>query len=197
MANEPKEEEIVIPRKRIIAFVGPSGAGKSTIIDGLLPILEKRISPDLYGAPPTFTSRPLREDEEPRAQVTRISLEEGRRRYDLSQAGINNEYLAVDEFAGNYYGIEREALEGYLATKVALQALTPMGALELRHAGYTVDVLIVVPIGHTPRPDREEADKKAAKLYPLLEARGEITADHTIENGIALTLADAFKKLSA
>lgn len=149
--------------RHIIAFVGPSGAGKTAIIKRIVNLMPHR-----FGVLPTFLSRPLRNGEE-QLNLTVIPTETGRRRYEAFKRGDVSKYVNVSEYAGTYYGNERAVVDQFLIERIALKDLVPEGIMNFRKAGYRVDVIVVEPIDHTPRPGREEADREVALLYPGLE----------------------------
>ncbi len=162
----------------IIAFVGPSGAGKTAIIKRLVKEL-----PNRFGPLPGFITRPLREGEE-QLNLTVVSPAIGRCRYQAFTHGNDSRYVNVSEHAGIYYGNERAVVDQFLTDRVALKDLVPDGVLNFRRAGYRVDVIVVEPTGHTPRPGREVADREIERHFAELSPIFHVHTDHHDKFGL-------------
>jgi guanylate kinase len=165
--------------RHIVAFVGPSGGGKTAIMKRIVAAHGHR-----YGILPGFLTRPLREGEED-LNLTVIPTEEGKKHYEEFLGGDLSRFVNVAEYAGTYYGNERAAIDNLLQHRIALKDLVPNGVMNFRRAGYHVDVIIVEPVDHTPRPGREEADRLAALQYASLEPIFTVNTYHKDPDGLA------------
>ncbi len=156
----------------IIALVGGSGAGKSVIAEG---VTEKQ--PWRFGLLPGFMTRSFRKGED-KLNLEIVPHKEGRKRFEAFKAGDTSLFVNVSECTGTYYGNTRLTVDTFLKRRLAIKDLNVDGVINLRKAGYRVDVVFVQPTGHTPRPGREKIDLLEAARYPSLEPKFTVFTDH-------------------
>jgi guanylate kinase len=174
----------------IVAFVGPSGAGKTEIMRSIV-----RHDPEHYGFLPGFMTRHLRPGEED-MNLEVILPAVGKQSYEAFTRGETGVFANVAEYAGTYYGNVREVVNDFLVERTALKDLVPEGILNFRRAGYNVEVIVVIPLGHTPRLGREKADQEAARHYTALEPVLGVVNDHNDPEGLQKAIDKVIRYLS-
>jgi guanylate kinase len=119
--------------RKILVLVGPPGVGKKFCtlrLNGNHPMDIEILK--------TLTTQPQRQIYDSLFYKT-VGLEEFQRRV---AAG---ELLEHDEFAGEWYGIERADAEAILRQKHAVVSATPLGAEALRRSGFATVIAYLIP----------------------------------------------------
>jgi guanylate kinase len=164
-------------KHQIFGVVAQCGAGKSTLITSIAQRM-----PHLVEVVPSVTTRKRRgpEDDLFYRFVSLEEFEQLRRNFRLA------EHL---EYAGNFYGLERDVLDSLLSNWHGIMAVTQEGVLQLRAAGYPVVVIMLDSPGQPEFRDevRQQADRERAQIA--------LKPEHTIVNsfapgGLELSLRD-------
>lgn len=140
-------------RHPFVGLVGPSGSGKTTLIRAALHRLPERCT-----IVKSVTTRPRRgpEDDMSYEFVTREEI------IKRHAAG----YLVnFSEYAGNFYGFDRRVLDTALEQQIGLQALVESAIDPLRHAGYDLKLIRIIPEGTTNQRNQARviADQERAQ----------------------------------
>lgn len=142
---------------KIFAFVGPHRSGKSTLIRELLKLVHAGRAAEVR----SLATRPRRgpEDDVFYAFVTRDEFERRIAAHELVQWA---------EYAGNYYGNDRKALDEHLEKCAGFLALVENGVKNFVAAGYDLVVIRVKPEGRLPAQDeRRQAEDLARSTTPI------------------------------
>ncbi|MFA4954549.1 MAG: hypothetical protein WC641_04510 [Patescibacteria group bacterium] len=137
---------------RIFAFVGPHRSGKSTLIREFL-----KLAPDSRAAEiKSLTTRCRRgpEDDVFYAFVTRDEFERHIAAHELVQWA---------EYAENYYGNDRKALDEHLEKCAGFLALVENGVKNFIAAGYELVIIRVKPEGDLPVQDKRRSAEDVAR----------------------------------
>jgi guanylate kinase len=119
--------------RKILVLIGPPGVGKKFCtlrLNGNHPMDIEILK--------TLTTQPQRQIYDSLFYKT-VGLEEFRQRV---AAG---DLLEHDEFAGEWYGIERADAEAILKQKHAVVSATPLGAEALRRSGFATVIAYLIP----------------------------------------------------
>jgi guanylate kinase len=151
-------------KHQIFGIVAQCGAGKSTLISSIVQRM-----PHLVEVVPSVTTRKRRGPEDD-LFYRFVSIEE------FEQLRRNLRLVEQLEYAGNYYGLERDVLDSLLSNWHGIMAVTQEGVLQLRAAGYPVVVIMLDSPGQPEFEDevRRRADRERAQI--------ELKPDHTIVN---------------
>ena len=141
--------------KTIFGLVGASGAGKTTLILDML----KRM-PDKLGVITSLTTRARRNEED---DLFYTFVTAG----DMMQRKAEGRLVQMSEYAGNYYANDRKVMDALLAEKFGIAALVEEGINNLRHAGYHIVVIKIIPFHHPVSDDlvRKRADEERALTH--------------------------------
>jgi guanylate kinase len=123
--------------RKILVLMGPPGVGKKFCtlrLNGNHPMDIEILK--------TVTTQPQRQVYDSLFYKT-VGLEE------FQQRVAGGELLAHDEFAGDWYGIERADASAILKQKHAIVSATPLGAEALRQSGFSTIVAYLVPASRT------------------------------------------------
>jgi len=152
----------------IFALVGPAHCGKSALMKEVV-----RHIPDRVGIIKSFTTRAKRDAKDDIFYdfFTKEALEQKR---------LGGELVEYVEHAGNYYGYDRQAVEGVLAHTHGICAVVEHAVYDLIHAGYTVAPIKITPLHaektreafYEKHKERINADKEREKIH--LDFAGEI-----------------------
>lgn len=150
--------------RTIFGLVGQSGSGKTTLIQEVIARF-----PDAVGIVKSLTTRARRSPEDDQFYDF-ITVDEMRRR---EAAG---KLIQVSEYAGNLYANDRSELDALLSEKFGINALVESGVNNLRHAGYNVTVVKILPF-HNP-----SLTDKAREIADAQRAQTHLPADIVINN---------------
>lgn len=141
--------------KTIFGLVGPTGAGKTTLI---LEIMER--IPEKIAIVKSLTTRSRRNDGD-LLFYDFTSVE------DIMRRKTEGRLVQVSEYAGNLYANDRDDLDVTLQGKMGIAALVEEGVNNLRHAGYHVVIIKVIPFHNKPAADaiRAQADEQRALTH--------------------------------
>ncbi len=153
---------------KLIVLTGPSGVGKGTLLRSLL-----ANHPDLYLSV-SATTRSPRPGEVHGRDYFFVS------RSEFEQMVAKGELLEWAEFAGNYYGTPRAAVEAQVAAeKWVVLEIELNGARQVRKAFPEAKLIFVLPPSLAELEQRirgRNQDNEAAIAQRLLRAREEMAA---------------------
>ncbi len=164
--------------KTIYGLVGPSGSGKTTLI---LEILKR--FPEKIGVVKSLTTRMKRSAEDD-LFYDFVPVDEMRRRE------TERRLIQISEYAGNLYANDRQEVDALLKEKNGIAALVEEGVNNLRHEGYHVLIIKVIPFHSKPTADaiRAQADEQRA----LTHLPADLVLNNSFESGGLEKAADQF-----
>jgi guanylate kinase len=153
-------------RRKILVLVGPPGVGKKFCtlrLNGNHPMDIEILK--------TLTTQAQRQIYDSLFYKT-VGLEE------FQQRVARGDLLEHDEFAGDWYGIERADAEATLKQKHAVVSATPLGAEALRRSGFSTVIAYLIPASKTlienhlrrkqETPERLALMRQAATIFEHL-----------------------------
>jgi guanylate kinase len=152
--------------RKILVLVGPPGVGKKFCtlrLNGNHPMDIEILK--------TLTTQAQRQIYDSLFYKT-VGLEE------FQQRVAGGDLLEHDEFAGDWYGIERADAEATLKQKHAVVSATPLGAEALRRSGFSTVIAYLIPASKTlvehhlrqkqETPERLALMRQAAVIFERL-----------------------------
>jgi guanylate kinase len=143
--------------RKILVLMGPPGVGKKFCtlrLNGNHPMDIEILK--------TVTTQPQRQVYDSLFYKT-VGLEE------FQQGVAGGEVLARDEFAGDWYGIERADASAILKHKHAIVSASPLGAEALRQSGFSTIVAYLVPASRTLVEDNLRGKQDTPERLVLMQ----------------------------
>lgn len=165
-------------KKKLFVISGSSGVGKGTVISGFL-----QRNPEFMFTI-TFTTRPMRENEQEGVHHFYISKEE------FLEKIKNDELLEWAEFSDNYYGTGRKFVKKSLAEgKNLILEIETQGALQVKEKMPEAVLIFIAPPSYQDlefrlRNRKTESEEAISKRldFVKLEMRNSESYDYRIVN---------------